>query len=80
YDILTKNYDPERIPTRVFLKTMSDHDISFGRAYVRTRNMSEALKWFARSVERTPWRLRSWRYYLRYRIAYTFQRKSQAEN
>jgi glycosyltransferase involved in cell wall biosynthesis len=80
YDILMKNYDPERIPTRIFLKTMSDHDISFGRAYVRARNTSEALKWFARSVERTPWRLRSWRYYLRYRIAYLFQMKYKAKN
>ena len=73
YDILMKNYDPDRIPIRIFLKTMSDHDISFGRAYVRAGERSEALKWFAQSVERTPWRLRSWRYYLRYRVAYLFQ-------
>lgn len=69
YDILLKNYDPERIPVRVFLKTMSDHDISFGRAYVKAGQMVAALKWFRLSVERTPWRLRSWRYYLKYRIA-----------
>jgi glycosyltransferase involved in cell wall biosynthesis len=68
YDILTKNYDPERIPLRVFLRTLSDHDISFGRAYLNAGDFTEALKWFRQSVERTPWRLRSWRYYLRYRI------------
>jgi glycosyltransferase involved in cell wall biosynthesis len=66
YDILLSNYDPARIPRRVFLKTMSDHDISFGRAHVRAGNMPEALKWFRQSVKRTPWRLRSWRYYVRY--------------
>ncbi|MBM4328703.1 MAG: glycosyltransferase family 2 protein [Deltaproteobacteria bacterium] len=69
FDILTKNYHPERIPRKVFLRTMSDHDISFGRAHVGGGNFPEALKWFRRSIERTPWRLRSWRYYLRYRIA-----------
>jgi glycosyltransferase involved in cell wall biosynthesis len=68
YDILTKNYDPERIPLRVYLKTLSDHDISFGRAYLKAGDFPEALKWFQRSIERTPWRLRSWRYYLRCRI------------
>jgi glycosyltransferase involved in cell wall biosynthesis len=70
YDILTKNYDPERIPLRVYLKTLSDHDISFGRAYLNAGDLPEALKWFRRSIERTPWRLRSWRYYLRYKIAW----------
>lgn len=70
YDILTENYDPERIPLRVFLRTLSDHDISFGRAYLNAGDLREALNWFRRSVERTPWRLRSWRYYLRYRIAW----------
>ncbi|MBI4965991.1 MAG: glycosyltransferase family 2 protein [Desulfomonile tiedjei] len=69
YDILTKNYDPERIPLRLFLKTMSDHDISFGRAYLRAGDLCEALKWFRRSIERAPWRLRCWRYFLRYRIS-----------
>jgi glycosyltransferase involved in cell wall biosynthesis len=73
FDILTKNYDPERIPKSVFLRTMSDHDISFGRAYVGAGDLPEALKWFRRSIERTPWRLRSWRYYLRYRIVATFR-------
>jgi len=73
YDILTKNYDPERIPLRVFLRTLSDHDISFGRAYLGVGDLREALVWFRRSIERTPWRLRSWRYYLRYRMAYAFR-------
>ncbi|MEW6531000.1 MAG: glycosyltransferase [Thermodesulfobacteriota bacterium] len=68
FDILTKNYDPARIPRNVYRKTMSDHDISFGRAYLGAGELPEALKWFRRSIERTPWRLRSWRYYLRYRI------------
>jgi glycosyltransferase involved in cell wall biosynthesis len=68
YDILMKHYDPQRIPRRVFLKTLSDHDISFGRAYVKAGDMREALKWFRNSVKRTPFRLRSWRYYLKYRI------------
>jgi len=74
YDILMSNYDPERIPAHVFLKTMSDHDISFGRAYVRAGRRLEALKWFRSSVERTPWRLRSWRYYVKYRIALALHR------
>jgi glycosyltransferase involved in cell wall biosynthesis len=69
YDILMRNYDPDRIPRSVFLKTMSDHDISFGRAHARTGNLDEALTWFRRSLQRTPFRLRSWRYYLRYRLA-----------
>ncbi|MBI5571716.1 MAG: glycosyltransferase family 2 protein [Desulfomonile tiedjei] len=68
YDILMKNYDPERIPRPVFLRTMSDHDISFGRAHVKAGDLTEALKWFRSSVRRTPLRLRSWRYYLKYRI------------
>jgi glycosyltransferase involved in cell wall biosynthesis len=76
FDILTKNYDPERIPRNVYLKTMSDHDISFGRAYVGAGNLPEALKWFRRSIDRTPWRLRGWRYYLRYRIVAALRGKS----
>jgi len=74
FDILMKNYDPERIPRPVFLRTLSDHDISFGRAYLKAGDMAEALKWFRQSVQRTPFRLRSWRYYLKYRIAYTVKR------
>lgn len=74
YEILMKNYDPERISSRVFRKTMSDHDISFGRAYLRAGSHAEALKWFRRSVERTPWRLRSWRYYLRHRIGFALRK------
>jgi glycosyltransferase involved in cell wall biosynthesis len=68
YDILLRHYDPERIPPRTFLRTLSDHDISFGRAYLQVGNLSEALKWFRSSLRRTPFRLRSWRYYIRYRI------------
>ncbi len=74
FDILMKNYDPERIPQPVFVRTLSDHDISFGRAYLKAGDMAEALKWFRQSVQRTPFRLRSWRYYLKYRIAYTVKR------
>jgi glycosyltransferase involved in cell wall biosynthesis len=74
FDILMKNYDPERIPRPIFLRTISDHDISFGRAYLTAGDMAEALKWFRKSIERTPFRLRSWRYYLKYRIAYTVKR------
>ncbi|MFC1834670.1 glycosyltransferase family 2 protein [Thermodesulfobacteriota bacterium] len=70
YDILMKNYDPARIPREVFLRTMSDHDISFGRAYLRAGNIPEALKWFRQSVKRTPWRPRSWRYCIKYHIIY----------
>jgi glycosyltransferase involved in cell wall biosynthesis len=69
YDILLKNYDPTRIPRSVFLKTMSNHDISFGRAYLTAGDRDEAVRWFRRSVERTPWRMRSRRYYLRYLLA-----------
>ncbi len=68
YDILLRHYDPERIPSRTFLKTLSDHDISFGRAYLQAGNLPEAMKWFRQSLLRTPLRLRSWRYYLRYKI------------
>jgi glycosyltransferase involved in cell wall biosynthesis len=75
YDILMKNYDPSRIPRPVFLRTMSDHDISFGRAYLKAGDWPQALTWFRQSVQRTPWRLRSWRYYVRYRIAYMFHRR-----
>jgi glycosyltransferase involved in cell wall biosynthesis len=66
FDILIKNYDPDRIPREIFLRTLSDHDISFGRAYLNAGRQAEALKWFRKSVERTPLRIRSWRYYLRY--------------
>lgn len=80
YDILQKHYDPSRIPRSVYLKTMSDHDISFGRAYLNARNMPEALAWFRRSIQRTPLRPRSWRYYLKYRIAHVFRRKTADES
>jgi len=73
YDILMKHYDPDRIPHRVFLKTLSDHDISFGRAYVNAGDPVQAMEWFRNSVKRTPFRLRSWRYYLKYRIKYAFE-------
>lgn len=68
YDILMRNYIPDRIPARVFLRVMSDHDISFGRAYASVGKLPEAVQWFRKSVDRTPWRLRSLRYYLRYRL------------
>ena len=69
YDILLKHYDPVRIPRRVFLRTLSDHDISFGRAHLRADNKQEALRWFRQSIRRAPWRLRCWRYFLKHRIA-----------
>lgn len=68
YDILTKHFDPDRIPKRIFLKTMSDHDISFGRAFVNSGDLQTALAWFRKSIRRTPLRLRPWRYYLKYRL------------
>lgn len=68
YDILTKHYDPDRIPEHIFLRTMSDHDISFGRAFISAGDIEKGLEWFGKSVERTPYRLRSWRYYLKYRL------------
>jgi glycosyltransferase involved in cell wall biosynthesis len=73
YDILTKNYDPNRIPLGIFLRTMSDHDISFGRAHVQAGDLAEALRWFRSSVRRTPFRLRSWRYYLKYRLLHALR-------
>lgn len=79
YDILQKHYDSSRIPRPVYLKTLSDHDISFGRAHLKAGSMIEALKWFRQSIRRTPFRPRSWRYYLKYRIAATLQRKATDE-
>ncbi len=77
YDILLKNYDPDRIPLKIFLRTLSDHDISFGRAYLAAGDMPQALKWFRESVRRTPLRLRSWRYYVRYRIAAALTKRAE---
>jgi glycosyltransferase involved in cell wall biosynthesis len=68
YDILMSNYDMDRIPTKIFLKTLSDHDISFGRAYVNLSDFENSLKWFRSSVNRTPFRPRAWRYYIKYKI------------
>lgn len=68
YDILMKNYDPDRIPRKMFLKTLSNHDISFGRAYVNLNDLDNALKWFRSALNRTPLRPRAWRYYIRYKI------------
>ena len=68
YDILMKNYDPDRIPRKIFLKTLSNHDISFGRAYVNLNDLNNALTWFRSAVSRTPFRPRAWRYYIRYKI------------
>jgi glycosyltransferase involved in cell wall biosynthesis len=78
YRILLKNYDPARIPKRVFLRTMSDHDISFGRAFLKEGNTAEALKWFRKSVQRTPLRLRSWRYLTRYGLVAWLERACRA--
>ncbi len=75
YDILLRHYDPERIPIRTFLKTLSDHDISFGRAYLQAGDLLKALRWFRSSLVRTPFRLRSWRYYLRYKIRQVLGRR-----
>lgn len=80
FDILMKNYDPERIARPIFLRTLSDHDISFGRACLKAGDMAEALKWFRSSIDRTPFRLRSWRYYLKYRLAYTLKRIAGADS
>jgi glycosyltransferase involved in cell wall biosynthesis len=66
--ILLSNYDPLRIPRKMFLKTMADHDISFGRAYMRLGRLPEALSWFRASIRRAPWRLRGYRYWLRCRV------------
>ncbi|MGB9616090.1 MAG: glycosyltransferase family 2 protein [Desulfomonilaceae bacterium] len=73
-DILLKHYDPQRIPRRVFRKTMSDHDISYGRAYLKAGDIQSALDCFWRSVTRAPLRVRPWRYYLKRRIASWFVR------
>ncbi len=80
YDILLRNYDPERIPPTIFLRTLSDHDISFGRAYLQAGNLSEALTWFRSSLRRTPFRPRSWRYYLRYKIKSIVCGRARTEN
>jgi glycosyltransferase involved in cell wall biosynthesis len=75
YNILLKQYNPARISVPIFLRTLSDHDISFGRAHLKAGDMTEALKWFRRSVQRTPFRWRSWRYYVRYSIAHALRLK-----
>ncbi len=73
YRILKRHYDPERIPRKIFMRTMSDHDISFGRAFLKAGDNKKALTWFRKSIERTPMRIRSWRYYLKYRILSLFR-------
>jgi glycosyltransferase involved in cell wall biosynthesis len=75
YDILLSNYDPDRIPKDTYLRTLSDHDISFGRAYVGLGDLDNALKWFQSAVGRTPFRSRAWRYYVRYRLLNLIKRK-----
>lgn len=77
YDILMSNYDPERISRKVFLRTLSDHDISFGRAYLKVGDFENALRWFKSAVNRTPLRARPWRYYARYKIISLFKRSQQ---
>jgi glycosyltransferase involved in cell wall biosynthesis len=66
YNILMDNYDPERIPEDIFLQTMSNHDISFGRAYLQVGDTKRAVEWFKKSIQRTPYRFRSWRYFIKY--------------
>ncbi len=78
-DILTKHYDPERIPESVYRRVMSDHDISFGRAYVQIGDTPRAVEWFRKSVAKTPLRFRSWRYYLRYAAVSFFRRRNRAD-
>ncbi|MGC8660210.1 MAG: glycosyltransferase family 2 protein [Desulfomonilaceae bacterium] len=78
YDILINNYTPERIPRKTFLRTLSDHDISFGRAYIKAGDFQKALKWFKSAIIRTPLRPRPWRYYVRYKIASMFNRSIQS--
>lgn len=68
-DILMKHYDPSRIPRDMWARTLSDHDISFGRAYLKSGETTRALECFRRARDRTPLRLRSWRYYLKYWLA-----------
>jgi glycosyltransferase involved in cell wall biosynthesis len=67
-DILFKHYDQEKIPESLFRKTMSDHDISYGRAYLGAGNLAAAVECFWNSILRTPLRPRSWRYFLKYKI------------
>ncbi|MDR3604182.1 MAG: glycosyltransferase [Syntrophaceae bacterium] len=74
YEILMSNYDTDRIPRKIYLKTLSDHDISFGRAYVNLGDFKNAMKWFKSAVRRTPLRTRAWRYYIRYKILSIFKR------
>ena len=44
----------DRIPLKSFLKTLSDHDISFGRAYVNLSDFENALKWFRSFCKQNP--------------------------
>lgn len=74
YDILMSNYDPDRIPRKIFLRTLSDHDISFGRAFVNLSDFGTALKYFKSAAIRTPLRARPWRYYCKYKIISIFKR------
>ncbi len=74
-DILLTHYDPQRISKRVFQKTMSDHDISYGRAYLKAGDLQSAVDCFRRSTSRAPLRMRTWRYYLKYQMAKWFFRR-----
>ncbi len=71
-DILLRHYDPEKISEQLFRRTLSDHDISYGRAYLKANEIQAALDCFWRSVTRTPFRLRSWRYFLKYKTLKVF--------
>lgn len=65
YEILSKHYDPNSIPLHAYYKRMSDLEIYFGRAFIRLDDYEKAIFYFKRSVKRTPFRIRSWRYLLR---------------
>lgn len=64
YEILSKHYDPNSIPLHAYYKRMSDMEIYLGRAFTRLGDHKKAVSYFRRSVRRTPFRLRSWRYLL----------------
>lgn len=64
YEILSNHYDPNSIPLHAYYKRMSDLEIYLGRAFTRLGDHKKAVSYFRRSVRRTPFRLRSWRYLL----------------
>jgi len=76
-DILLKHYDREKISASLFRATMSDHDISYGRAHLGADDIEAAVECFRNSVCRTPMRPRSWRYFLKYKMLQSFSGKSR---